>query len=92
MPLDPALVKTFAVGDSGKPQEIRRFSDPALQASIANALASVTERSVILNLEKNETGYNAAIAAKLDGHWSIALGYHKAEWGHALGTNVKFAW
>jgi len=75
-------------------KEIRVFSDAALQASINNALAGVAADSngAVLNLENNATGWNAAIAAKIDGHWSIALGYRKAEWGHAVATTVKFTW
>ena len=73
-------------------QKIRVFSDTALQASINNALAGVEEGSAILNLENNPEGLNAAVAAKLNGHWSIALAYRKAEWGHAEATTVKFKW
>lgn len=75
-------------------KEVRVFSDTALQASINNALAGVAadQRGAILNLENNATGWNAAVAARIDGHWSIALGYRKAEWGHAIATSVKFTW
>lgn len=79
-------------GASGAPVEVRRFESPQLQASIERALAAVTERAAVLHLEANPTGLNAAIAAKLDGHWSVALGYARGDWGWAAGTSVKFAW
>jgi hypothetical protein len=82
IPVSPGLVE----------QKIRVFSDTALQASINNALAGVEENSAILNLENNAEGWNAAVAAKLNGHWSIALAYRKADWGHAVATSVKFKW
>lgn len=76
-------------------QEVRYFTEPALGQAVNNALKGLEGASVnsaILQLEKNQAGWNAAVAARLNGHWSIALAYHRADWGHAVGTTVKFAW
>jgi outer membrane receptor for monomeric catechols len=86
------LAKRLEIGASGNATEVRFFSDANLQSSINNALAGVTERSAVLQLEKNPTGFNAAIAAKIDGHWSIAAAYQKSSWGDSIGTKVKFSW
>lgn len=86
------IEKTTVIGQSGQPQEVRFFSDQALQASMLNALNAVTEKSALLNLEQNSTGFNAAIATKLDGHWSIVLAAKRDGWGWAGGTSVKFSW
>jgi hypothetical protein len=86
------LAKRLEVGSNGSSTEVRFFTDAGLQASINNALAGVTERSAVLQLEKNPTGMNAAIAAKLDGHWSVALAWQRSDWGDSLGTKVKFSW
>jgi hypothetical protein len=47
---------------------------------------------VLLNLEKNSTGFNAAIAAKLDGHWSVVAAFKRDDWGYAAGGSVRFRW
>ena len=95
MPTPDSIYRVLMPTTAGGPaQEIRKFSDPGIQSSINNALAGLgsDSRGAVLQLEKNQTGYNAAIAAKINGRWSIALGYNKAEWGHAVGTSVKFNW
>jgi len=93
--MPPSIYSVLMPTAAGGPaQEVRKFSDLGVQAAINGALAGIGSdaRGAVLQLEKNETGYNAAIAAKLNGHWSVALGYNKAEWGHAVGTTVKFSW
>jgi len=90
------LAKRLEVGSGGSPlstaTEVRFFTDAGLQASINNALVGVTDRSAVLQLEKNPTGMNAAIAAKLNGHWSVAVAWQRSDWGDSLGTKVKFTW
>ena len=88
------ITKAFENVPGGGLQEVRAFSDPKLQASINNALAGISgdARGAILNLEHNESGWNAAVAAKLNGHWSVAVAYNKADWGHAVATTAKFTW
>jgi hypothetical protein len=88
------IVKGFENKPGGGVQEVRVFSDPKLQASINNALAGISQdaRGAILNLERNESGWNAAVVAKLNGHWSVAVAYSKADWGHAVATTSKFTW
>jgi hypothetical protein len=94
-----AIGKSYETTPAGGVQEVRYFTDSALSASVNNALKALDETVVgtvvngaVLQLEKNEAGWNAAVAAKLNGHWSVAVAYHRADWGHALGTTVKFAW
>jgi len=72
--------------------EVRRFSDARIQASIDSALASVTSNSAILQIERTQEGWNAAVAARIDGHWSIAAAYTRDDWGDAMGASVKFEW
>jgi len=86
------IEKKLELGSSGQLQEVRAFKDSGLQSSINNALAGVSERSAVLHLEKNPTGLNAVIAAKLDGHWSVAAAFQRSDWGDSLGTTVKFSW
>ena len=86
------IVKSVETGSSGSLVEVRRFSNPQLQQSINAALEAATGNSAVIHLEANPTGYNAAIAAKLDGHWSVALGYSRGDWGWAAGSQVKFSW
>lgn len=69
---------------------IRFFSNPGLQSSVDKALASATKNSVVLELEKNETGFNAAIATKLGNKWTIVAGYQKDKWGHGIGAKIKW--
>jgi hypothetical protein len=80
------------VPGGGRLQEVRVFADSGLQGAINNALASVSERSAVLQLEKNPSGINAVIAAKLDGHWSVAAAWQRSDWGDSIGTKVKFSW
>jgi hypothetical protein len=86
------LRKTLVQLPGGGTQEVRFFSDPSVQASIDKALAGVTERSVVLDLGKNPTGLNAAIAANLNGHWSVAAAWQRSDWGDSLGAKLKFRW
>jgi hypothetical protein len=86
------LTRAMETGPAGRLVEVRQFSNPQLQASINNALAGLDARAAILHLEANPSGLNAAIAANIDGHWSVALGYSRGDWGWAAGTSVKFAW
>lgn len=84
--------KTTLIGQSGAQQPVHFFSDAALQQSMLSAVNAVTEKSVLLNLEKNPTGFNAAIATKLDGHWSVVAAFKRDDWGWAAGSTVKFSW
>jgi len=91
LPSEP-VERRIAVGADGAPQEVRFFSDAGLQASIDSALANLSENSAILKLEQNPSGFNAIVAAKLNGHWSVAVAYQRSDWGDSLGTEVKFSW
>jgi hypothetical protein len=82
----------LVVGDSGELQKVHFFTDESLQKSMTTAINNVTEKSVLLNLEKNSTGFNAAIAAKLDGHWSVVAAFKRDDWGYAAGGSVRFRW
>lgn len=86
------IERRLEVGASGKMMEVRSFADPQLQASITNVLNAATTNSVVLQVEKNKSGINAAIAAKIDGHWSVAAAWKRDDWGDALGTSIKFEW
>lgn len=88
----PPLEKTYVPTAGGGTQKVYFFPDAGLQTSINSALAGVTERSALLHLEKNPTGLNAAIAAKLNGHWSVAAAFQRSDWGDSVGTTVKFSW
>lgn len=93
MPTQDAVTRVLRPGENGELQEVRFFSDASLQASVTRALASVNERSAVLNLERNDSGFNAAVAAKLNGHWSVAVAYSRDDWGRdAAATTVKFSW
>ena len=84
--------RKWVVGADGNMQEVRFFSDSALRESIDSALASVTTDSAVIEFEKNETGLNAAIAARLNGQWSIAAAYTRDGWGDGVGAKVRFEW
>lgn len=87
------LASKLEPGANGQLQEVRFFSsEPGLQKSIDSALSTVTENSAVLQLEKNPTGLNVAIAAKLNGHWSIAGAWQRSDWGDSLMTKAKFSW
>jgi hypothetical protein len=82
----------LVVGDSGGLQPVHFFTDQTLQSSMLNAINAASEKSVLLNLERNDTGFNAAIATKLDGHWSVVAAFKRDDWGWAAGSTVKFSW
>lgn len=86
------LANKIVPGANGQPQEVRFFKDSNLQNAIDSALSSVEDSSAILQIENNPDGVNAAIAAKLNGHWSIALGFTRSDWGDSVGAKVKFSW
>jgi len=88
----PALTSRLELGQNGQLQKVKFFSDAQLQSSISSALAKVEESSAILHLEKNPTGFNAVVAAKLNGHWSVAVAYNRSDWGDAVASQVKFSW
>lgn len=89
--MQPGLVKALVRGESGELVEVHRFASRPLQDAVENALGSLGGDKAVLNLEKNPDGYNAAIAFKLDGHWSIAWGYARGDWGWATGAQVRFS-
>ena len=89
--MQPGLVKALVKGESGELVEVRRFSSRPLQDAVDNALASLGSDKAVLNLEKNPEGYNAAIAFKLDGRWSLALAYTRGDWGWATRAQVRFS-
>jgi hypothetical protein len=90
--MQPGLLKRIEVGADGKPQEVRFFSNASIQSSIDAALAGVTTNGAVLHVEKSEDGWNAAVAARLNGHWSVAVAYSREEWGNAVGATVKLDW
>lgn len=77
---------------SGELQPVHFFSDSTIQDSMNKALASVTDKSVLLNLEHNDTGFNAAIATKLNDQWSVVAAFKRDDWGWSEGASVKFSW
>jgi len=91
-PLHKALMPV-----KGGVQEVRRFNDSGLQSSIEKAIAKVEKedpdaRSVTLQLEKNASGLNAAIVAKLNNHWSVAGAWRRDDWGDSFATTARFRW
>jgi len=84
-------------GVGGSLQEVRLFTDPAVQHAIDSALSSVDsgKRGVILEVNMPETGgVKGVVAARLNEHWSIGLvgeygGKSKAKSG---GARVAFEW
>lgn len=86
------LEKKLEVGTDGQMQKVYAFRDPVLQASIKSALDKATSNSVVLDLEKNESGVNVAIAARINGHWSIAGAWKKDGYGQGLASTIKFEW
>ena len=89
--MQPGLVKALVRGESGELVEVRRFASRPLQDAVENAVAALGGDKAVLNLEQNPEGYNAAIAFRLDGRWSIALGYTRGDWGWAAGAQVRFS-
>lgn len=86
------LMEWFGRSPDGSAQSIYRFSDVRIQSAVDSALASVTKDSAVLHVEKTAEGWNAAVAARINGHWSIAAAYAREEWGDAIGASVKFQW
>jgi len=96
-PLPEVIHKSLMPVPSNGVQEVRRFNDSGLQSSIEKAIAKVEKedpdaRSVTLQLEKNATGLNVAIVAKLNNHWSVAGAWRRDDWGDAFATTAKFRW
>lgn len=93
--MDPQLTKIPA-GAIGNPQEIRVFTNPAIQAAINHALSDVTpdKRGVVLEVDiPEEGGVKAVVAARLDTHWSIGLvGAYSGERKVSAGARVAFQW
>ena len=93
--MDSQLTKIPA-GSIGNPQEIRVFTNPAIQAAINHALSGVSsdKRGVVLEVDVPEAGgVKAVLAARLDDHWSIGLvGEYSGERKVSGGARVAFQW
>ena len=78
----------------GQAVEIRRFNDAALQTQIDKALANVPTNSAVLDVRFHpQDGLRAVAAAKLGGHWSIAvIGDYKDRQDWAGAARVSFSW
>lgn len=90
--MQPGLVETFELGTDGALHPVRRFNSARIQSAIDGALASVTSNSAVLKFEKTAEGWNAAVAAKVNGNWTIAAAYTREEWGNSIGASVKYEW
>lgn len=84
-------------GVGGSLQEVRLFSDPAVQQAIDSALNTVTpgKRGVILEVNIPEAGgVKGVVAARLNEHWSIGLvgDYNGKTKTKSGGARVAFEW
>jgi hypothetical protein len=92
-----AIRSELRPGLDGSLQEVRLFTNPAVQQAIDTALNSVTpgKKGVILEVNMPETGgVKGVVAARLNDHWSIGLvgaydGKSKTKSG---GARVAFEW
>jgi hypothetical protein len=93
--MDPRLTNIPA-GTIGNTQDVRVFTNPAIQAAINYALADVPadKRGVVLEVNVPETGgVTGVVAARLDNHWSIGLvGAYSGEHKVSAGARVAFQW
>jgi hypothetical protein len=82
-------------------QEIRIFSDAGIQASIDKALASLApdKSGAVIQINVSQAKelppkLNAAIAARMGEHWSIAAAYER-DWTTQLQSGeaqIRFSW
>ena len=86
------LFEKLEPGESGALVPVRRFSDEAIQGAIDAALANVSAKSAVLEVEAGQHGFTAVVAANLDGRWSVAAAFRRDEWGSSAGATVRFAW
>ena len=82
---------------NGQFQEVRLFTDPAIQQSVDNALSSVDpgKKGVILEVNMpEEGGVKGVLAARLNEHWSIGLvgDYNGKVKTKSGGVRVAFEW
>lgn len=74
--MDPRLRSELRPATNGSLQEVRVFTNPAVQSAIDGALSGVDQnsRGVILEVDMPEAGgVRGVLAARLDKHWSIGL-------------------
>jgi hypothetical protein len=94
----PAIVSTLepVPGSIGVYQEVKRFGNANLQASIDRAIASMgtADKGFEVTFEADQkTGINTAIVLKLNGHWSVAGAFHaKGRDDMAVGFGVSGRW
>lgn len=87
---DPGLISTYING-----QRIDRFADNSIQAAAQAVLANipVDHNGVLLGVTMTEDSgqnpvYNAAIAFRIEGGWTIAAAYQKTWTNQGLGVWV----
>lgn len=98
MPETYDLTRTFVPipGTVGQFQEVKRFSNSNLQASIDSAIASMSgaEKGFEFTFQADQaTGINTAVVIKLSGHWSVAAAFHaKDRADMAAGFGISGRW
>lgn len=95
--LDPRVKAEYRqIPDGSGVQEVRVFTDPAVQQAVDDALKSVPtdKRGVILEVDMPQMGeVKGVLAAKLNQHWSIGLvGDYSGARGVSGGVRVAFQW
>ncbi len=94
--LDPRVTAEYREIPGGGVQEVRVFTDPAIQQAVDGALRAVEpgQRGVILEVDMPQWGeVKGVVAARLNDHWSVGLiGEYTGTRGVSGGARVAFQW
>lgn len=92
--MDARLHKAVMPTSTGTSITVQHFNDLAIQQAVDGALSKLDSNSAILDVNFGpQDGVRAVVAAKLGGHWSVALvGNVKDRKDWNGGARVKFDW
>ena len=93
--MDSRLSRKLVPLGGGLSEEVRYFSDKAIQDQIDKALSRVDpgKKGVVLKINLDSEGASAVMAAKLREHWSIGVIADRAWSGDwAVGAETVFEW
>ena len=93
--MDYRLNKKLVSLGSGLYEEVRLFSDEAIQKAVDQALETVAadKKGVLLKVDVDGQGMRAVLAAKPREHWTIGIiGEIDKEGEWKAGAHVAFDW